>query len=145
VRAFAVVSLLALALAADAAAGISVDAVTPHSVQTGATLRIRVSAGLRLWEKIPLYLVPSARALRPKPCHAGRAICEPKVSGPPTGGGYVHIATVSFRRLRNQVLVVKMPELVPGRYEVAFYCGVCYRGPWGSLISTPGHAFEIVP
>lgn len=139
-----IIVVLALAVASDAAAGIAVDAVTPHAVRAGATLRIRVSAGLRLWQRIPFYLVPAARALRPTPCRTGAGVCEPKIAGPPTGDGYVRIATVSFRKLRSHVLVVKVPRLAPGRYEVAFYCGVCYRGPGGSLISTPSQAFEIV-
>jgi hypothetical protein len=144
VRALVVAILLMLALATDAAAGIAVDAVAPKSVRAGATLRIRVSSGLRLWEKIPLYLVPSASALRPRPCK-GDGICEPKVAGPPPAGGrYLRIATVSFRKALTHVVLVKVPQLRPGRYEVAFYCGVCYRGPGGSLISTPGQAFEIV-
>jgi hypothetical protein len=143
-RALVLAVVLALTLASAAIAGIAVDAVTPHSVRAGGTLRIRVSAGLRLWEKIPLYLVPSSRALRPKPCPGGRGICEPKVAGPPAGHGYIQIATVSFRKLRSHVLLVHVPKLAPGRYEVAFYCGVCYRGPGGSLIATPDQAFKIV-
>ncbi len=79
---------LALVFTSSASAGISVDAVTPHSVRAGETLRLRVSAGLRLWQKIPLFLVPSSLALRPRPC-GRRGICEPKVSGPPNGGGYI--------------------------------------------------------
>ena len=145
VRRLLVVFVLALGLAGNAAAGIAVDAVTPHSVRPGETLKIRVSAGLRLWQKIPFYLVPSTRALRPRPCQVQghRGFCEPKVDGPPAGGGYVRIATVSFRRQRVHLLVVRVPALAPGRYEVAFYCAVCYRGPGGSLISNPRQAFHI--
>src|SRR6266576_3489569 len=128
-RALVLAAMLALALTSGAGAGIAVDAVTPHSVHVGDTVRIGVSAGLRLWEKIPLYVVASSHALRPKPCHGGRGVCEPKVPGPPTGGGYVPVATVSLRKLRRHVVLVKIPQLAPGRYEVAFYCGVCYRGP----------------
>src|SRR4051794_28579039 len=112
--------MLALALTTDAAAGISVDAVSPHSVRAGEPLRTRISAGLRLWEKIPLYLVPSAQALRPMPCDSGRGFCEPKVSGPPTGNGYHRVATVSFRKTKSRLLSFEVPRLAPGRYEVAF-------------------------
>lgn len=145
VRRLAAVVIVGLAFAAQASAGIAVDAVTPHSVRVGDSLRIKVSAGLRLWQPIPLYLVPSSRALRPKPCRRDQAICEPKVLGPPTAAtGYVHIATISFRKLKSQVVTVTIPRIAPGRYEVAFYCGVCYRGPGGSLISTPTQAFKVV-
>lgn len=147
VRCLLVAFVLALGLAASAAAGIAVDAVTPHSVRPGDSVQIRVSAGLRLWQKIPFYLVPSSSALRPTPCQVRghRGFCEPRVSGPPTGGGYVRIATVSFRRRRVHLLVVKVPKLDPGRYEVAFYCAVCYRGPGGSLISNPRQALQVAP
>jgi hypothetical protein len=70
-RSLVLVIVLALALSPDALAGIAVDAVTPHSVRAGDSLRVGVSAGLRLSETIPLYPVPSSRALRPKPCQAG--------------------------------------------------------------------------
>jgi hypothetical protein len=53
--------VLALALTAEALAGIAVDAVTPHSVRAGDTLRIRVNAGLRLWEKICIWCRLRAR------------------------------------------------------------------------------------
>lgn len=144
-RCLLVAFVLALGLAANAAAGIAVDAVTPHSVRPGDSVQIRVSAGLRLWQKIPFYLVPSSRALRPTLCQirGHRGLCEPRVSGPPTGGGYVRIATVSFRRQRVHLLVVKVPKLRPGRYEVAFYCAACYRGPGGSLISNPQQTFQV--
>jgi hypothetical protein len=110
-RLLAAVVVLALALTTDAFAGIAVDAVSPHSVRAGDTLRIRVSAGLRLWQKIPLYLVPSSRALRPRSCHGGSGLCEPKVAGPPTGGSYVRVATVSFRKVRSQLVVVRVPRM----------------------------------
>ena len=136
-------AVIALVPASTARAGIYVEAVRPTQVHAGALLTVRVSAGLRLWEKIPLYLVASSSALRPHQC--GRnGICEPKVARPPTGGAYHRIATVSFRRVRKQTVVIRVPSLIPGRYEVAFYCGVCYRGPGGSLVATPTQAFDVV-
>jgi hypothetical protein len=135
--------LVALVLVSDAPAGIYVEAVTPAKVQAGGLIRVRISAGLRLWEKVPLYIVPSARALRPHPCRRD-AVCEPKVPGPPTRGAYHRVATVSFRVRLEQVVAVRVPRVPSGRYEIAFYCGPCYKGPGGSLISTPTAAFEVV-
>lgn len=137
------VALGALALVSNAGAGIYVEAVQPTQAHVGGLLKVRISAGLRLWEKIPLYIVASSSALRPHQC--GRnGICEPKVARPPTGVAYRHIATVSFRRVREQVVSIRVPSLKPGRYEIAFYCGACYRGPGGSLIATPTRAFDVV-
>lgn len=136
-------TLAALVLASNAGAGIYVEAVQPTQVHVGVLLKVRISAGLRLWEKIPLYVVASSSALRPHQC--GRSgICEPKVARPPTGGAYRRVATVSFRRVREQVILIRVPSLKPGRYEIAFYCGACYRGPGGSLIATPTQAFGVV-
>jgi hypothetical protein len=142
-RYLAALSLAALVLASNAGAGIYVKAVRPTQMHVGAVLQVRISAGLRLWEKIPVYIVASSSALRPHAC--GRnAICEPKVARAPTGGAYRRIATVSFRHVLNQEVAIRVPSLKPGRYEIAFYCGVCYRGPGGSLIATPTQAFDIV-
>jgi hypothetical protein len=41
-------------------------------------------------------------------------------------------------------VTIRVPSLTPGRYEIAFYCGVGYRGSGGSLIATPTQAFDVV-
>jgi hypothetical protein len=132
-----------LALVADADSGIYVEAVTPSRVHPGDTVHVRIGAGLRLWERIPLYVVPSDKALRPHACHRN-GVCEPKVARPPIGGPYIHVATVSFRHHLRQVVSFNMPRLPAGRYEIAFYCAACYKGPGGSLIASPQLAFAVV-
>jgi hypothetical protein len=142
-RYLAALAIAALVLASNAGAGIYVKSVQPSRAHVGGVLKVRIGAGIRLWEKIPVYIVASSAALRAQQC--GRnAFCEPKVARPPSGGAYRRIATVSFRKVLNQVVAIRVPPLKPGRYEIAFYCGVCYRGPGGSLIATPTTAFEIV-
>jgi hypothetical protein len=142
-RYLAALAVAAFVLASNAGAGIYVMAVQPSRAHVDGLLRVRISAGLRLWEKIPVYIVASSSALRAHQC--GRnAICEPKVARPPTGGAYRRIATVSVRKVLNQVVTIRVPSLTPGRYEIAFYCGVGYRGSGGSLIATPTQAFDVV-
>jgi len=138
----AAATAVGLALVTDARSGIYVVAVTPSRVNEGDMVRVKISAGLRLWERIPLYVVRSDQALRPHACH-GNGLCEPKVAGPPTRGPYVRIGTVSFRQHRRQVVSFKMPAVPAGRYEIAFYCGACYKGPGGSLIASPQAAFTV--
>lgn len=134
---------IALTLAADAGSGISVGAVTPSRIHEGDTVHVTISAGLRLWERIPIYVVASDKALRPHACH-GNGFCEPKVAGPPTRGPYIRVGTVSFRRRNHRVVSFVMPRVPAGRYEIAFYCGACYKGPGGSLIASPERAFAVV-
>src|SRR4051794_26481363 len=78
---FAAVTAAALVMGGAAGSGIYVVAVTPTSAHTGQTIHVRMSAGMRLWEPIPLYIVPSDQALRPHECHAN-GLCEPNVAGP---------------------------------------------------------------
>jgi len=142
-RCLAAAVVVALALASDAAGGIYVEAVSPAQVRAGGVVHVRISSGLRLWVKIPLYVVPSARALRPHRCRRD-AVCEPKVAAAPIRGAYRRVATVSFRARLGQVVAIRIPRVPPARYEIAFYCGACYKGPGGSLISAPAAAFDVV-
>ena len=116
--------------------------MTPSRVHDGDIVHVKISAGLRLWERIPLYIVPADQALRPHACH-GNGLCEPKVAGPRTRGPYVRVGTVSFRQQLRQVVSFKIPAVPAGRYEIAFYCGVCYKGAGGSLIASPQVAFTV--
>lgn len=135
-----VLTLAALVLASNAGAGIYVEAVQPTQVHVGVLLKVADQRRAPTpGEDPPLH----CRILFPH--HCGRSgICEPKVARPPTGGAYRRVATVSFRRVREQVILIRVPSLKPGRYEIAFYCGACYRGLGGSLIATPTQAFDVV-
>jgi hypothetical protein len=134
------VGAVALTLASSAGSGIAVDGVFPSRVRHGEVVHVRISSGLRLWQRIPLYIVPSTKALRPRPC--GRGICEPKVTGA-LPRAYVRVGRVSFRKRLHQIVSFTLPVVEPGRYEMAFYCGVCYRGRAGSLIASPENAFTV--
>ena len=63
-RYLAALAVAALVLASNAGAGIYVKAVQPSRAHVGGLLRVRISAGLRLWERIPVYIVASSSADR---------------------------------------------------------------------------------
>ena len=142
VVALVLVGGLALGVAGIAGSGIGVDSVTPSRVHVGETLHVRISAGILIRQRIPLYIVPSAKALRPRACGRG-GLCEPKVARPPAHGPYVRVATVSFRRRLRWIVSFRVPPVAAGRYELAYYCGPCYRGPGGSLIADRESPFTV--
>jgi hypothetical protein len=130
------VSLVIVALlgAVRAGADIGVQSLRPERVVSGERVVVRVGSGLKMWERLPLYLVPREQMPLPAGCGA-HAICEPRLSRPPAETPYVRVATLSFRRARNTALSFRVPRLAAGRYSLVIYCGPCYGGAGGSLIT----------
>jgi hypothetical protein len=128
-------AIAALAGAARAGADIGVESVRPERAASGDRVVVRAGSGLRMWERLPVYLVRLEQMPRPAPCGA-QAICEPRLSRPPHGPRYVRVATLSFRHARSTTLSFRVPGLAAGRYALVVYCGPCYRGAGGSLITS---------
>jgi hypothetical protein len=126
--------IVGLVGAANASADIGVESVRPAKATIGSRVVVRAGSGLKLWERMPLYLVRLARMPRPARCGA-TAICEPHLPRRPEGSRYLRIGTLSFRRAKTTTIAFRVPRLAPGGYGFVIYCGPCYRGPGGSLIT----------
>jgi hypothetical protein len=127
----------AAAVAATASAGPFVGPASRTTAYPGDVVRVRAGAGLRFYALLPLYLVPRAKAPQDHDCvfrgHAG--VCVPTASRIPHGGIYHRIGTVNVRHRNEEWITYRVPRLAPGRYVYVLYCGPCYSGPGGSLIS----------
>jgi hypothetical protein len=113
VSAFAVVLLFVPAARADYGLRL-----TTTSVRVGGLLRGTGNA-----PGMPVYLVPERSAPRPRKCHGGAAYCAPRSARPP-GKPYVLLGRFPRRR-RNGPFAFRVPRVVPGRYQVVFWCKPC--------------------
>lgn len=131
--AFAVV----LVLASASGAGPYITSASTSRAHVGDLVRVRAGAGLRLYEKLPLYLVSAAKAPLAYPCtrHGHAGLCRPVAAHAPHGGIYHQIGVLNVRRRKDIRISFRVPKLAPGRYLYVLYCGWCARGSGGSLIA----------
>lgn len=130
------VALLASLVAAGAYGSVYLKGITPTTANPGQTVTLRTASGVHLYALLPLYVIRRDLAPKESPCRNGRGICEPHVAGPPTGTAYRRIGTLNFRHASRQIVVFAAPK-TKGRYVFVFYCGPCYHGSGGSLVTTP--------
>jgi hypothetical protein len=112
--------------AANAHADVGVTFLT-RSARVGTIVRARAPA------RMPLYLVPAARAPRPHRC-GPNALCEQRVPTRPRHAPYTPLHVLD--RTPAGVIRVRVPRVRPGRYRAVLYCDACYRGPGGSLVAS---------
>jgi len=146
-RALLLATLTALAFAAPAAADIGIVGVSPSAARYGAIVRVHVNGYLPLIHPVsmPVVIVPASAMPRPYACPRLGGICSPiawrgRIERPP----YRILGFAShWRRDRGQpdhadaFLRARVPQLPPGLYRLALWCGSCVRGPQGSLIAGP--------
>jgi hypothetical protein len=113
-------------LAGAAHADVGVSFVT-RTARVGEIARARAPA------RMPLFLVPAARAPRPHPCGTN-ALCAPHVPGPPRHAPYTPVHVLD--RAAAGVVRFRVPRVRRGRYRGVLYCEPCYRGPGGSLVAS---------
>jgi hypothetical protein len=130
------VALLASVVAASADGSVYLKGITPTLANPGQTITLRTASGVHLYALLPLYVIRRDVAPKERSCPSGRGICEPHVAGPPTGAAYRRIGTLNFRHASHQNVVFSAP-MTMGRYVFVFYCGPCYHGSGGSLVTTP--------
>lgn len=134
----AAVACVALALPASAGAGPFLDWSRPATAHVGSVIRVQGGAGVRMYALLPLYLVASNDAPPVHSCtlrNGQPATCPATSLGPPRGGRYHRVATLDVRHANTVHVSYRVPRLAPGRYVYVLYCGPCWRGPRGSLIS----------
>lgn len=123
-------------MTASADASVYLKGISPTIAEPGQTVTLRTVSGVHLYARLPLYAIRRALAPRDHRCANGRGLCEPHVPGPPSAPAFRRIATLNFRHSLHQDVVFSAPKS-PGRYVFVFYCGPCYRGSGGSLVTTP--------
>jgi hypothetical protein len=128
----------ALAAAVPAAGGPFLDWSRPSAAHVGERVRVQGGAGVRLYALLPLYLVAAKHAPPLRSCtttNGALAVCPSTSLGPPHGGVYHRVATLNVRHANTVRVAFRVPRLAPGRYVYVLYCGPCWRGPRGSLIT----------
>jgi hypothetical protein len=139
----------ALLLTATPADGdVGVVGVRPTVGAPGQSVEVDAGCGGRCGPRLPISLVPLARAPTPQPCHAGKAACSPEAAEPPRQPPYVFLgwakpdsasSAVAYYRLRFRV-----PAVTPGVY--AFVICDCLPGRQGTLVvntSQPGNLLRV--
>jgi hypothetical protein len=111
-----------LMFAAAARADIGLT-ITTLDVHVGGVLR-----GFGNASGMPIYLVPESAAPRPIRCHDGQAYCPPRSWHPP-GRPYVLLGRLrrTARSYARQRFAFRVPQVEPGRYQIAIWCQPCGR------------------
>jgi len=131
-----VLAVLACALLPSTTwADIGVESVRPAVGDPGELVDLRVACGgcPRGGLRLPVSLVPAAQAPRPQRCREN-ALCAPTMREAPRELPFRFIGLTNA----NSRLRFAIPDLNPGRYAFVIYCGPCWRGPAGSLITDTG-------
>jgi hypothetical protein len=139
----------ALLLTASSADGdVGVVGVRPTVGAPGQSVEVDAGCGGPCGPRLPISLVPLARAPTPQLCHAGKAVCSPEATEPPREPPYVFLgwakqdspaAAAASYRLRFRV-----PRVTPGVY--AFVICNCPPGRRGTLVvdtSQPGNLLRV--
>ncbi len=96
---------------------------------------------------MPLYLVATARAPRPHPCRRNGktfGFCEEIVRALPRAPRFRLLGRLDFRHHPRDVrLRFRVPRLRPSLYQFVIYCGPCYPGKNGSLITDGSHSLRV--
>jgi hypothetical protein len=116
--------------------GVYLKHVSPRVVAPGGRVELSADSGIRLFTLLPLYVIRQTNAPRAHVCHHGRGICEPFAPAAPASAKYRRIGTLNFRHSLQQNVSFSAPS-TPGKYVFVFYCARCYKGPGGSLVTTP--------
>lgn len=136
------VAAVFLVLALPAGAGPFLDWSRPSVARVGDVVHVQAGAGIRMYALLPLYLVAAKETPPLHPCElrdGHTAVCPSTSPGPPRGAARYHrIATLNVRHANTVDVPFRVPHLGPGRYVYVLYCGPCWRGPRGSLISLNG-------
>jgi LPXTG-motif cell wall-anchored protein len=140
----------ALLLTASPAHGdVGVVGVRPTVGAAGQPVEVDAGCGGRCGPRLPISLVPLARAPTPQPCRAGKAECSPMAAEPPRQPPYVFLgwakqdsasSAVAYYRLRFRV-----PTVTPGVYAFVICLG-CAPGRRGTLVvdtSQPGNLLRV--
>jgi hypothetical protein len=141
----------ALLLTASPADGdVGVVGVRPTVGAPGQSVKVDAGCGGPCPPRLPISLVPLARAPTPQPCHAGKAVCSPEAAEPPREPPYVFLgwakqdsasSAVAYYRLRFRV-----PRITPGVYAFVIFCSGCAPGRRGALVVTtrqPGNLLRV--
>ena len=127
-------ALLLTASPADGDTG--VVGVRPTVGAPGQSVEVDAACGGPCGPRLPISLVPVARAPTPEECRAGKAVCSPEAAEPPRETPYVFLGSakqdsassaVTYYRLRFRV-----PRITPGVY--AFVICNCPPGRRGTLV-----------
>jgi hypothetical protein len=94
-----VVALAACVIAACANAGPFFDSSSPKIARPGDVVTLRAGMGVKVNDRMPLYLVPSRQAPRPNLCHHSSAYCTPPARAAPSEQPYQRIATLDVRHV----------------------------------------------
>jgi hypothetical protein len=140
-----VVALAACVIAACADAGPFFDSSSPKIARPGDVVTLRAGMGMKVNDRMPLYLVPSRQAPRPYLCHHGSAYCTPTARAAPTEQPYQRIATLDVRHVSGTpasgytvTIRYRIPRhTTPGHYAYVLYCRWCARHGTGSLVAWP--------
>jgi hypothetical protein len=137
-RTLCLAAVACLLPAAPAAAGPFLDWSRPTTVRVGSRVQVQAGAGVRMYALLPLYLVAARYAPPLHPCklrNGHPATCPATSLGPPSSSRYHRIGTLNVRHVNTVRVSFRVPRLADGRYVYVIYCGPCWRGPRGSLIS----------
>jgi hypothetical protein len=142
VRSAVLVLSLALAAAGAPEAGSDIGLITLSRANGRPGIEIVVTAGGygNPWPRMPIYLVPAGRAPQPYPCANG--LCDPRALTPPAGKPYIPLGRLHYHADFRATLRFRVPQVPAGGYRFVIFCEPCYRGPWGSLITT-GPGFRV--
>jgi hypothetical protein len=91
-----------------------------------------------MYALLPLYLVAVKDAPPRHACKLANghpASCPSTSLGPPRDGRYHRVATLNVRHANTVHVSFRVPRIPDGRYVYVLYCGPCWRGSRGSLIS----------
>jgi hypothetical protein len=126
----------ALLLTASPADGdVGVLDVRPTVAAPGQSAEVDLACGGPCGPRLPVSLVPVARAPTPEECGAGKVVCSPEVAEPPRRPPYVFLGSAQQDSASSVVahyrLRFRVPRVTPGVY--AFVICNCRQGR-GTLV-----------
>lgn len=139
----------ALLLTASPAGGdVGVTGVRPTAGAPGQSVEVDAACGGPCGSRLPISLVPLARAPTPQQCREGTAECSPMAAEPPRAPPYVFLGWAKQNSASSAVahyrLRFRVPSVTPGVY--AFVICICVPGRRGSLVvntSEPGNLLRV--
>ena len=125
-----------LLTASPADGDVGVLEVRPTVGAPGQSVEVDAACGGPCGPRLPVSLVPVARAPTPEECRAGKAVCSAEAAKPPREPPYVFLGSAKQDPASSAVahyrLRFRVPRIAPGVY--AFVICNCPPGGRGTLV-----------